>query len=204
LGITLIPASSPEARGRSERVFRTLQDRWLQEFALAGITEMAAANRDLTERFLPAYTRRVAVPAPEAGTAFVPWSGTGLAEVLGVQKERVVAKDHTVRSAGLSLQLPQDTHRFHDVKVPVRVHAYPDASLAVFHGPRCLARDQPDGRLIETGGAHASRRGPTQGSDTRPIVHPRATVRETIRARHGSISGGEQSGHFRCDINRTS
>jgi transposase len=185
LGITLIPAYSPEARGRSERVFRTLQDRLPKELALAGITEMAAANRYLTERFLPAYNHRFAVPAAEAGTAFVPWIGTGLADVLCVQEERVVAKDNTVRYAGLSLQLPQDTHRFHYVKVTVRVHAYPDASLAVFHGPRCLARYQPDGRLIETGGAHASHRGPTQGADTLPIVHPRATVREKIRARHG-------------------
>jgi hypothetical protein len=86
----------------------------------------------------------------------------------------VGAKDNTVRYAGLSLQLPQNTHRFHYVKVTVRVHAYPDASLAVFHGPRCLARYQPDGRLIETGGAHASHRGPTQRSDTLPIVHPRS------------------------------
>ena len=110
---------------------------------------------------------------------------SGLTDVLCVQEERVVAKDNTVRYAGLSLQLPQDPHRFHYVKVTVRVHAYPDASLAVFHGPRCLARYQPDGRLIETGGAHASRRGPIQGSDTLPIVHPRATVRKTIRVRHG-------------------
>jgi transposase len=185
LGITLIPAYSPEARGRSERVFRTLQDRLPKEFALAGITEMAAANRYLTERFLPAYNHRFAVPAPEAGTAFVPWSGPHLADILCVQEERVVAKDNTVHYQGKRLQLPPDQYRFHYVKVLVRVHAYPDASLAVFHGPRCLARYQPDGRLIETGGAHASRRGPTQGSDTLPIVHPRATVRETIRARHG-------------------
>jgi hypothetical protein len=185
LGITLIPAYSPEARGRSERVFRTLQDRLPKEFALAGITEMAAANRYLTERFLPAYNHRFAVPAPEAGTAFVPWSGPHLADILCVQEERVVAKDNTVHYQGKRLQLPPDQYRFHYVKVLVRVHAYPDASLAVFHGPRCLARYQPDGRLIETGGAHASRRGPTQGSDTLPIVHPRANVRETIRARHG-------------------
>jgi hypothetical protein len=152
---------------------------------MAGITEMAAANRYLTERFLPAYNRRVAVPAPETGTALVPWIGTHLADILCVQEERVVAKDNTVHYQGKRLQLPPDPYRFHYVKVLVRVHAYPDASLAVFHGPRCLARYQPDGRRIETGGAHASRRGPTQGSDTLPIVHPRATVRETIRARHG-------------------
>ena len=138
LGITLIPAYSPEARGRSERAFRTLQDRLPKELALAGITEMAAANRYLAERFLPAYNQRVAVAAPEVGTAFIPWIGTHLAEILCVQEERVVAKDNTVRYQGTILQIPQDPHRFHDVKVTVRVHAYPDGTLAVFHGPQCL------------------------------------------------------------------
>lgn len=183
LGITLIPAYSPEARGRSERVFRTLQDRLPKELALAGITEMAAATRYLAERFLPAYNQRFAVPASEAGTAFVPWIGTNLAEILCVQEERVVAKDNTVRYQGLSLQLPQDTHRFHYVKVTVRVHEYPDGTLAVFHGPRCLARYPADGRRNETGPAPPGRSRPTHRSDAPPIVHPRPMVRETISAR---------------------
>ena len=183
LGITLIPAYSPEARGRSERVFRTLQDRLPKELARAGITEMVAANRYLVERFLPAYNQRFAVPAPEVGTAFVPWIGTGLADLLCVQEERVVANDNTVRYQGTVLQIPQDPHRFHYVKVTVRVHAYPDGTLAVFHGPRCLARYHADGQLIETGRAHPGRSSLTHGSDAPPIVDPRATVRERISAR---------------------
>jgi len=145
LGITLIPAYSPEARGRSERIFRTLQDRLPKELALAGITDMVAANRYLGKQFLPAYNQRFAVPASEAGTAFIPWSGANLAEILCVQEERVVAKDNTVRYQGRSLQIPQDRHRYHYVKVPVRVHAYPDGTLAVFHGPRCLVRYTAEG-----------------------------------------------------------
>lgn len=179
VGITLIAAYSPEARGRSERVFRTLQDRLPKELALAGITEMAAANQYLAERFLPAYNRRFAVPAAEAGTAFVPWVGPTLAEILCVQDERVVAKDNTVRYQGLSLQIPQDTHRFHYVKVTVRVHAYPDGTLAVFHGPRCLARYHTDGRLSTTGPASPAHCTPTHGSDAPPIVYPQPTVRAT-------------------------
>lgn len=97
LGITLIPAYSPEARGRSERTFRTLQDRLPKELALAGITEMAAANQYLATQFLPVHNQRFAVPAAEAGTAFVPWSGTGLAEIFCVQEDLVVANDNTVR-----------------------------------------------------------------------------------------------------------
>ncbi len=182
LGITLIPAYSPEARGRSERAFRTLQDRLPKELALAGITEMAAANQYLTTQFLPVHNQRFAVPASEAGTAFVPWIGTDLTEILCVQEERVVAKDNTVRYQGLSLQIPQDPHRFHYVRVTVRVHDHPDETLAVFHGPRCLARYHADGRLIET--ESPRRKGPTLRSGDRPIVDPRATVCETLSA-HG-------------------
>jgi transposase len=183
LGVTLIPAYSPEARGRSERAFRTLQDRLPKELALAVITEMAAANRYLTERFLPQHNERFMVRATEPGTAFIPWVGTPLAEILCVHDERGVAKDNTVRSQGLRLQIPQPPHRFHDAKVTVRVHAYPDGTLAVFHGPRCLARYDADGRLIETGRAHPPRNGPTHRSDVPPIVHPRPTVRDSISAR---------------------
>jgi hypothetical protein len=184
LGVTLIPAYSPEARGRSERAFRTLQDRLPKELALAGITEMAAANRYLATQFLPAHNQRFAVPAAEAGTAFIPWVGTHLPEILCVQDERVVAKDNTVRYQGLSLQIPQDPHRFHYVKVTVRVHEYPDGTLAVFHGPRCLARYHADGRLIETEGESRRRKDPTPRSSDHPIVDPRPTVRDSISA-HG-------------------
>ena len=183
LGITLIPAYSPEARGRSERAFRTLQDRLPKELALAGITEMAAANRYLTERFLPQHNKRFMVGATEPGTAFIPWVGTPLAEMLCVQEEQVVAKDNTVRYQGLSLQIPQNPHRFHYVKVTVRVHAYPDGTLAVFHGPRCLARYHAEGRLIETETESRRRKDPTPRSSARPIVDPRATVCDTISAR---------------------
>ena len=179
--MTLIPAYSPDARGRSERAFRTLQDRLPKELALAGITEMAAANRFLTERFLPQYNDRFMVQATEPGTAFVPWIGTNLTDILCVQEERVVAKDNTVHYHRQHLQIPQDPHRFHYVKVTVRVHEYPDGTLAVFHGPRCLARDHADGRLIETGRAQ-----------------PAAMARPTDRtSRRSSILGQRCAQQFR-------
>lgn len=182
LGITLIPAYSPEARGRSERVFRTLQDRLPKELALAGITDMAAANRYLVEHFLPAYNQRFAVPAAESGTAFVPWIGSNLADILCAQDERVVANDNTVRYQGRSLQIPSDRYRFHYVKVTIRVHEYSDGTLAVFHGPRCLARYQPDGQVIEPEGSHSGPRGPTRRSGDRLIIDPQATACERISA----------------------
>jgi hypothetical protein len=149
LGIEHIPSYSPEARGRMERVFGTLQGRLPQELRLAGITTTEAANRWLADHFVAAHNARFAVAAAEPGSAFVAFAGD-LAEILCVQAERVVGNDNCVRYGGLSLQIPAQRHRHHFVKVKVRVHAYADGSLAVFHGPRCLARFEPGGRLIET------------------------------------------------------
>lgn len=149
LGIELIPAYSPEARGRSERMFGTLQKRLPQELRLAGITTMAAANRFLEEVYLPAHNARFARPAEAVGAAFVPFAGD-LEDILCVQEERVVGNDNTVRYHGRTLQIPADRHRHHYVKARLRVHEYPDRALAVFHGPRCLARYREDGTPIES------------------------------------------------------
>ena len=149
LGVELIPAYSPEARGRSERMFGTLQKRLPQELRLAGITTMAAANRFLEEVYLPAHNARFARPAEAVGAAFVSFTGN-LEDILCVQEERVVGNDNTVRYHGRTLQIPADRHRHHYVKARVRVHEYPDRALAVFHGPRCLARYREDGTPIES------------------------------------------------------
>jgi hypothetical protein len=142
---------------------------------------MATANQYLLTVFLPAYNQRFAVAAAETGTAFVPWIGTNLTEILCVQEERVVANDNTVRYQGRSLQIPPDAHRFHYVKATVQVHEYPDGSLAVFHGPRCLARYNAEGQLSDSaaGGRH-QKDSTLLRSRNRPIVAPRATARERI------------------------
>ncbi len=148
LGIELIPAYSPEARGRSERMFGTLQNRLPQELRLAGITTMAAANRFLREIYLPAHNARFAVAPEEPGTAFVAWAGAGLADILSIQEERSVSNDNTVRYKRLTLQIPEDKHRRHYVKAKVKVHQYHDGHLAILHGPRCLARYDKEGDLL--------------------------------------------------------
>lgn len=148
LGIELIPAYSPEARGRSERMFGTLQKRLPQELRLRGITDMVEANRFLRQEFLPEHNRSFAKSAPETGSAFIPWVGNGLEDILSIQEERTVDNDNTVRYRGLSLQIPQDKHRYHYVRVKVRVHEYPDGALAVFHGPRKLAHYGANGELL--------------------------------------------------------
>ncbi len=153
LGIELIAAYSPEARGRSERAFGTLQKRLPQELRVAGISTMADANRFLAEVFWPAHNARFATPAEEPASAFVPFPGD-LDDILCVQEERVVAGDNTVRYKGKSLQIPADRHRHHYVKARVRVHEYPDGHLAVFHGPRCLARYDAAGETINNDNQH--------------------------------------------------
>ena len=180
VGITLMPAYSPEARGRSERGFRTRQDRLPNELARAGITAMAAANQFLRDRFGLAYNQRFAGPAAEVGTACIPWVGASLTDILCGQEERGGANDNTVRYQGLQLQIPPDPHRFHDGKAPVRVHEYPEGTLAVFPGPRCLARYQSAGRVLEPGGTPSDRRRLPPRSGRRPIVAPRPVVRNTV------------------------
>ena len=148
LGIELIAAYSPQARGRSERMFGTLQKRLPQELRLAGIATMAEANRFLEELFWPAHNARFARPAADTGSAFVAFAGT-LEDILCAQEDRVVTGDNTVRYKNRTLQIPADRHRHHYVKAQVRVHEYPDGHLAVFHGSRCLARYRADGEPID-------------------------------------------------------
>ena len=145
LGIEHIPAYSPEARGRSERMFGTLQDRLPKELARAGIGEIAAANRFIREVYLPAHNARFTKPPAIDQGAFVAADPAMIAEVLCVEEERIVARDNTVAYAGLRLQLPQSPLRAHYVKAHVKVRQYPDGTLAVFHGPRRLARYDTDG-----------------------------------------------------------
>ena len=149
LGIEHIPSYSPQARGRVERLFGTLQNRLPQELGLAGITDVEAANRFIAETFLPDFNRRFTVPAAEEGSAFVPLLGFDIAEVLCIQEERKVQNDNTVRYKGLVLQIPEQRHRHHFVKLAVRVHEYADGALALFHGPRRLADYDADGTLKE-------------------------------------------------------
>ena len=145
LGITHIAAYSPEARGRSERAFRTLQDRLPKEFALAGITSVAAANVWLATTYLPEHNARFAVPALEQGSAFVPDRNTQWSDILCIKQDRIVGNDNTVSWNRLKLQIPPGPLRPSYARATVRVHEYPDGAIAVFHGPHRLADYAADG-----------------------------------------------------------
>lgn len=150
LGIEMIAAYSPQARGRSERMFRTLQGRLVNELALAGITQMAQANAFLKD-YWPRFNASFTAPARESGSAFVPLLEIGLDDILCLQEARTVQADNCVRYRGMTLQIPAQAHRCHYVKAKVRVHEYPDGSLSIFHGPRRLARYNVTGQLFNPG-----------------------------------------------------
>jgi Winged helix-turn helix len=147
-GIEHIAAYSPEARGRSERMFGTLQDRLVKELEHAGITDVEIANRWIREVYLPRHNARFAKPAALPDKAFVAAACELLSETLCSEEERIVGRDNTVTYGRLKLQLPESRMRHHYVKAQVKVRHYPDGTLALFHGPRCLARYDADGRQI--------------------------------------------------------
>ena len=149
IGIEMIAAYSPQARGRSERAFGTHQGRLPKELALQRITTMDAANRYLAEVYRPAYNTEFMQPATEEGSAFIPWVGANLDDILCEQYARTVTADNCVSFEGKTLQIPTDLYRCHYVRVKVRVHRYIDGSLAVFHGPRKLADYDAQGKLKE-------------------------------------------------------
>ncbi|MCY4239537.1 MAG: hypothetical protein OXC93_14530 [Rhodospirillaceae bacterium] len=108
---------------------------------------MDQANRFLKEVHIPAHNARFVLcwsGAPEDDAA------GSVRESLCLHADRIVGNDNTVRYKRLTLQIPPDRDRHHDVKVRVRVHEYPDGTRAVFHGPRCLAHDQGNAEPIET------------------------------------------------------
>jgi len=147
LGIEMIPAYSPEARGRSERAFRTHQERLPKELAMHGITTMVEANEYLKNIYMPAFNAEFAVPAASEGSAFVSWLNGNIDDILCEQHERIVRKDNCVSFEGLLLQIPKDHYRCHYNKVKVRIHRYVDGQLAIFHGPRKLAEYDSKGQL---------------------------------------------------------
>jgi hypothetical protein len=147
LGIEHVAAYSPQARGRSERAFRTLQDRLPKELALAGITAVEAANSWLASTYIPQYNAAFAVAAEQQGSGFVLDHMAAWTEILCIQDERIVGNDNTIKWRGLSLQLPESRLRPHFVKAAVRVHEYPDGTIAVFLGPHRLADYQANGDI---------------------------------------------------------
>jgi transposase len=210
LGVEHIAAYSPQARGRSERLFQTLQDRLPKELALADITTVDAANVWLRDTYIPAHNARFAVKAEQEGSAFVAVPGLDLTEVLCVQEERVVGNDNCVSFLNRRLQIPASPLRAHFVKATVKVHQYPDGGLAIFHGRLCLGHYDRNG--VPLGGPEpchrtskavvASRRQPgavlgavKDAARREAVASPRARPSLTAPARGAAAHGRSAPGN---------
>lgn len=140
LGIRQILARSPQARGRSERAFGTIQGRLPQELRLNRITDYAAANDYLAHQFIPDFNRRFTIKPAQPESAFVKLPGVELELVLSSKHERIVRNDNTVTFKNLILQLPSTRQRIHFVRCPVIVHQFADGTLGISYQGRLLAR----------------------------------------------------------------
>jgi hypothetical protein len=188
LGVEHIAAYSPEARGRSERMFQTLQDRLVKELALASITTVEAANSFIRDVYLPAHNARFAVKAEQEGSAFVAIPGIDLNEILCIQEERQVGNDNTVTFHRRRLQIPPSPLRAHFVKARVKVRHYPDRTYAIFHGPRCIGRYDAEGML--SGEFTPPVRQPEPSTVSPRAKRPSTTLRA---AKGGGLAGARPS-----------
>src|SRR5438477_2491212 len=148
LGIEHILGYSPAARGRSERVNRTLQDRLVNELRLAGITTVPAANRYLRERFLPAFNDEFGRPPADPAPAFVPLGRVDLEQMLCVEEERVVGRDNVVTADRVALQLAKQPGRRTCAGLRVLIRRHLSGHYSVWYGARCLGRYDPTGQPL--------------------------------------------------------
>jgi len=148
LGIELILAYSPQARGRCERIFGTWQGRLPQEFRLHGITEVEAANEFLRKDWIPMHDASFSVEAEQPGTAFLPYTGTELEKIFSLQHDRVVDNDNTVRYDNRCLQIPQQTFRFSMARCGVLVCEHLDRTMSLHYGPHRLGHYDRQGLLL--------------------------------------------------------
>lgn len=148
LGIKQIFANTPQARGRSERAFGTLQGRLPQELRVAGIKNYQDANVFLEKEFKRSFNRRFTVKPASPESVFVPMTGIDLDLLLAIQYERTVKNDNTVQFQGTTLQLPSTKTRLHYARCPVLVHEMTNGKLAVSYQGNLISVFTKDGELL--------------------------------------------------------
>ena len=150
LGIRPIPAYSPQARGRGERVNGTLQGRLPNELRLHGIKTKDAANRFLKEIYIKEHNKRFAIKPEQQGSAFVPIQPhINLDLIFSVKEERTVGHDNTVTFERINLQIEPSHLRISFSKCRVLVHQHLDQSLSITFGPHLLGRYNSHGKLLK-------------------------------------------------------
>jgi transposase len=181
LGVQMIPAYSPEARGRSERNFGTWQGRLPQELRLRQLGTLEAANRFLREDYIPEFNRRFQVAPRQRGNAFVPCRSRDLERIFSLQFERSVNRDNTVSFQNLSLQIERVRWRATLAGCQVVVHQHLNGTLSLTHGPHCLGRYDGGGTpLPAKASTEASRGRGTTPFPCNPI--PKINPTQTARA----------------------
>src|SRR5947209_8356049 len=186
LDIQMIPAYSPQARGRSERNFGTWQGRLPQELRLQGITTLEAANAFLREHYMAEFNRRFQVAAAQRGSAFLPCRRRDLNLIFSLQFERTVNRDNTVSFQNLSLQIERVRWRASLAGCQEVGHEHLDGTLSLTHGPHCL------GRYMAPGAALATTKMPARcavektrgGKVIKPTFPPRLGIPQTPRDSH--------------------
>ncbi len=147
-GVQMIPAYSPQARGRSERSFGTWQGRLPQELRLAGIQSVEAANQFLGERYMAEFNRQFTVLAKEKGTAFRKTGRSDLDWIFTIQTERVVAKDNTVAIGDRSWQIGKSRFRNTLAGCTVTIHEHLDETVSIRFGPHAIGRFNASGQAL--------------------------------------------------------
>jgi len=148
LGIQMIPAYSPQARGRSERNFGTWQGRLPQELRLHGITTVEEANQFLREHYIAEFNQRFQVGPSQRGTAFTRCPRRDLDRVFSVQYERMVNRDNTVTLQNLVLQIERVGWRSTLAGCNVTVHQHLDGTFSISYGPHRLGRYSSQGEQL--------------------------------------------------------
>ena len=161
LGVEHIPSYSPQARGRSERLNRTFQDRLVNELRVAGIATLAAANRYLTDQFVPQHNATFARAPRDPASAFVPLGGVDLDVILCHEETRVVGGDNTVTIGGRVLQIAPQPGRRSCVGLTVTVRRHLDGRHTITRGTHRLGTFRDDGRPMDAAAAVDAKHAPT-------------------------------------------
>ena len=172
LGIEHIPAYSPQARGRSERLNRTFQDRLVNELRVAGITTVAAANTYLATQFVPEHNDTFARAARDPASAFVPLGTADLDGILCHEESRGVARDNTVTVGGRMLQIARQPGRRSCVGLTVVVRRHLDGRQTINRGTQCLGTYDHDGQPMDAAAAVDAKTAPTAAWKTRRSRFP--------------------------------
>ena len=200
LGVQMIPAYSPEARGRSERNFGTWQGRLPQELRLHQIGTLEGANQFL-RGYVAEFNRRFQVAPAQRGNAFVPCRGRDLERIFSLQFERSVNRDNTVSFQNLSLQIERVRWRATLAGCQVVVHQHLDQTLSLTHGPHCLGRYTAQGETLEATKMPARRavesawggRSPVRPCHTTVHAGPHTAVRWVELSRAEQLGNPERS-----------